>query len=271
MPVHDAQGRRYIGAEGGSGPRHVGASDGGLYSAQGVEIVHTDYQRIRFAAPLAGTWDPNGRISVGWAETTPAGAPSGAVSVTILGGLSCPDPGDACGFSVIARDFLGHEMSGALIPLLTQALREIAAPALNTDTLVGVLLMNEPTPVSATVEGVGCAIHYTGGSRTVRVFDLTNGVLGSADSAANAGCRRATWMGGVYNVATFSNSYVSGFTDAGGYLVLAARNAGLGLASTPLYLGVFCGRSSVAAGAVTVEFQPFAYLCPPPNSGNVPT
>ena len=203
----------------------------------------------------------------------------GAISGGLVSGTATTDPGDACGWSIPARDIFEGSLTGALLFQLFTMLREITPPAPFDDTFVFLGLGNESSPNSGTADGFGISFRYpAAGTRVAGIITILNGVATLSNDAAPAGLLRRLFLS-VTRFGTSAGSWYrivgTGLTDAGGFIGgpwdTIDGGTSMDIGTGPYWWWLAFGRLAVGVGNVSIAHSAFTFASPPPRQGFVPT
>lgn len=211
------------------------------------------WRRLRIADRLSTT-DPSSRISVAYADTATG------ISRTVTGGWSTTDPLDGGVNYWRALDPVGRPLDPALCWDIDFLIIERTPAGLSSDLVVMVGLLNEATD-SATVDGIYCAIRYSGAGRNVRHGAVFNGAGANLldDASDQATLRIVSMSMGRMGASHGESLRAQGLTSTGAIIAAAATGpvatsgAGTGWMSAGVPT-IFFGdiRSATTAGAEAV-------------------
>jgi len=193
-------------------------------------------------------------------SSTPPVAVDGGISFTLPGGVATPDPGSGVWATWRLIDVLGHAVDVGLVSPYTvftsvADLLEVLAPSLTSDSYVSCGICNNPDLDAATVEGIGGAIVYTGGTRVSRVMEIINGVVTILDDASPTGSMRRLMTSFAWQRPSIPGTVeVGGMNAAGSFTFYdgTKRTAGTKQIGEQ-YFWIAAGRTAATAGVVTLE------------------
>jgi len=237
-----------------------------FHLAQPSSGLRPYWRRLRLADAEA-SGDPNSVLD------TVTDTEAGGFNVALLdAGVATLEPGAAAWWTWPLLDTLGAQPDGEDNYLLETQQEEVTVPGLTTDTVVYLGVLNESDPSTATVDGTGVAIQYTGGGRTLVAWRLVNGAI---TSLTGAGDPLGVRVQGIYPRAGQKWANVTAISlDADGRKsATGLRNNGLTQVAIPgsTHLVYAVGRTAATAGAVPSVAQIPRYVAhAAPVSGRIP-
>lgn len=216
-----------------------------------VKSTNTPRRRIPLLSEAAAT------------STTPPVQVGDALTFTVPGGASTPDPGDGIWATWPLLDVLGRRCkTGTVQPFdVFQALlwlQEITPPALTANAYIAAGIITGSNLAGA-INGYYGGIVYAGSIRTARAGVLATGTATNTDDASPQGDLRQVMIDNAYSFGgQLSTVQVVGLNSAGENIfgnfdtVSRAAAAALGAAGADPHLFIAAGRTANTAGAIDV-------------------
>lgn len=210
-----------------------------------------------------GIFDPSSRLNGGTAAVTQA---ADGITWPITGGVT----GDITDMAYAVWK-LQSARGVVSVPALLQGglfgeyhLR--TGPGDSSDTTSNIILANESTLESATVDGMYVGVRFSAATRNVRQGGIVNGVASGATEGGGTGPVAQLAFGFPWQYTTtlgrtFFGWHAIGRTAARAYASTLAQSAGNTSTSTDtLYIIRAVGKSAATAGNVTIKDDVWVYL-----------
>jgi hypothetical protein len=199
----------------------------------------------------------NGTVTLNGATSVTEEVDGTLVFTGVPGGTATPNPTDATYISWPAKDFKGGALSLSATDLTTFIVKlvEDLAPSLTSDTYMAVGLAD--AAALTTADGFFCGPLYTGGDRDCRGAKVVAGVTTATDGV-NLGATYDTTFGTASFKAGITANYLLAYGVASSDLATSLGQSSRFLSaviSGDIYVFVVVGRTSAAAGAVTVKLR----------------